>query len=150
LLRRPCYLLGLEQHAVGAATGRDHEQARRQGGGVGQRQGAVREEEGGELGRTLLRHARAWRGHPRLSCHEQASRGCPPQWPGMTKDRVAPERPMPSPFSRSDYAAGHRLFGENWDFLTAAASIESLPRMDGLEIAFAGRSNVGKSSLINA
>ena len=32
----------------------------------------------------------------------------------------------------------------------AAGSTESLPKMRGVEIAFAGRSNVGKSSLINA
>jgi GTP-binding protein len=46
--------------------------------------------------------------------------------------------------------AGRRLFASNWDFLSAAGSVDSLPRMGGVEIAFAGRSNVGKSSLINA
>jgi GTP-binding protein len=42
------------------------------------------------------------------------------------------------------------LFAQPWDFATAASSLESLPKMRGIEIAFAGRSNVGKSSLINA
>ena len=46
--------------------------------------------------------------------------------------------------------AGRKLFAANWAFATAAGSIESLPAMRGVEIAFAGRSNVGKSSLINA
>lgn len=35
-------------------------------------------------------------------------------------------------------------------FLTSAAEIQQLPKDDRPEIAFAGRSNVGKSSLINA
>jgi GTP-binding protein len=42
------------------------------------------------------------------------------------------------------------LFSREWRFATAAGSLESLPKMRGIEIAFAGRSNVGKSSLINA
>jgi GTP-binding protein len=45
---------------------------------------------------------------------------------------------------------GRRIFAGDWRFIWAAASVESLPPMQGLEIAFAGRSNVGKSSLINA
>jgi len=46
--------------------------------------------------------------------------------------------------------AGRRLFAGDWQFVWASPSIETLPPMAGTEIAFAGRSNVGKSSLINA
>ena len=46
--------------------------------------------------------------------------------------------------------AGRKLFAGDWQFVWASPSIETLPPMAGLEIAFAGRSNVGKSSLINA
>jgi GTP-binding protein len=52
-------------------------------------------------------------------------------------------------FSNAEIEAGHRLFAGQWNFTSAADSVDSLPRMAGPEIAFAGRSNVGKSSLIN-
>jgi GTP-binding protein len=55
-----------------------------------------------------------------------------------------------SEFSPAEREAGRLLFAQAWRFATAASSLESLPRMHGIEIAFAGRSNVGKSSLINA
>ena len=45
---------------------------------------------------------------------------------------------------------GRKLFAGDWHFIWASPSIETLPPMAGVEIAFAGRSNVGKSSLINA
>jgi GTP-binding protein len=45
---------------------------------------------------------------------------------------------------------GRKLFAGQWNFTWASPSIETLPPMAGLEVAFAGRSNVGKSSLINA
>jgi GTP-binding protein len=53
-------------------------------------------------------------------------------------------------FTRTEIEAGRRLFAGDWQFFTAAGSLASLPTMRGVEIAFAGRSNVGKSSLINA
>jgi GTP-binding protein len=45
---------------------------------------------------------------------------------------------------------GRKLFAGDWRFVAAAPSIAALPSMSPLEVAFAGRSNVGKSSLINA
>lgn len=53
-------------------------------------------------------------------------------------------------FADAEIEAGRRLFAGDWNFVLAAASLASLPPMAGTEIAFAGRSNVGKSSLINA
>ncbi len=45
---------------------------------------------------------------------------------------------------------GEQLFERQWSFLKSAPALEFLPPADRIEIAFAGRSNVGKSSLINA
>ena len=53
-------------------------------------------------------------------------------------------------FTTDESETGRKLFAAEWQFLSAAASFQSLPPMKGVEIAFAGRSNVGKSSLINA
>ena len=41
-------------------------------------------------------------------------------------------------------------FGRPWRFLKSVVALEHLPEMGPVEIALAGRSNVGKSSLINA
>jgi GTP-binding protein len=46
--------------------------------------------------------------------------------------------------------AGRRLFAQPVSFLMGVAKIEQLPDAFPAEIAFAGRSNAGKSSLINA
>jgi GTP-binding protein len=46
--------------------------------------------------------------------------------------------------------AGRKLFAGEAGFIWAASRIDGLPPMKGVEIAFAGRSNVGKSSLVNA
>ncbi len=53
-------------------------------------------------------------------------------------------------FTAEESEAGRKLFAGDWQFASAAGSFESLPAMKGVEIAVAGRSNVGKSSLINA
>jgi GTP-binding protein len=45
---------------------------------------------------------------------------------------------------------GRKLFAGPCDFMLGAARLEQLPEMDRPEIALAGRSNVGKSSLVNA
>lgn len=51
--------------------------------------------------------------------------------------------------SDEELAAGEALFARPWQFVLSAPSLEFLPPMQGIEVAFAGRSNVGKSSLIN-
>jgi GTP-binding protein len=53
-------------------------------------------------------------------------------------------------FTRADIEAGRKLFAGDWQFAAAAGSAEALPPMRGIEVAIAGRSNVGKSSLVNA
>jgi GTP-binding protein len=46
---------------------------------------------------------------------------------------------------------GRKLFnGANSDFLKGVVAMDGLPAGDRVEVCFAGRSNVGKSSLINA
>ena len=55
-----------------------------------------------------------------------------------------------SDFTRDEIETGRKLFSGDWQFFAASSSPESLPKMRATEIAFAGRSNVGKSSLINA
>jgi GTP-binding protein len=71
--------------------------------------------------------------------------------PGMTpKTDTRTKMVAASQFTRAEIEAGRSLFSGQWQFVAAAGTPASLPPMRGTEIAFAGRSNVGKSSLINA
>jgi len=66
---------------------------------------------------------------------------------GVPSDVVYPPAEAPDAAAEE---AGRRLFAGACDFVAGAAVESALPP-DGLpEIAFAGRSNVGKSSLVNA
>ena len=49
-----------------------------------------------------------------------------------------------------DFEAGRLLFAGQCDFVAAANNMRALPPITLPEVCFAGRSNVGKSSLINA
>jgi GTP-binding protein len=53
------------------------------------------------------------------------------------------------PISAEAIEAGRRLFTRAWTFARGSPDLDHLPPDDRPEIAFAGRSNVGKSSLIN-
>jgi GTP-binding protein len=57
---------------------------------------------------------------------------------------------MTEPNDAAALELGEQLFERPWQFLKSAPALEFLPPADRVEIAFAGRSNVGKSSLINA
>ena len=62
-------------------------------------------------------------------------------------DLPFPETPAPDEGMRE---AGRLLFAGEVSFLKGVVAMSGLPAADRLEICFAGRSNVGKSSLINA
>jgi GTP-binding protein len=53
-------------------------------------------------------------------------------------------------FSPEQLESGRKLFAASCDFFHAAQALDHLPEPRGEEFAFAGRSNVGKSSLLNA
>ena len=57
---------------------------------------------------------------------------------------------MSEPFAEEELEAARVLFARPVSFMMGASRIEGLPPGDLPEAAFAGRSNVGKSSLINA
>ena len=60
---------------------------------------------------------------------------------------------LPFPIAEPDPSAieaGRKLFAGQTDFLKGVVAMDGLPPADRLEVCFAGRSNVGKSTLINA
>ena len=57
---------------------------------------------------------------------------------------------MTAEWTAEQIERGRLLFAGPASFVMGVAAIEQLPAVTGTEIAFAGRSNAGKSSLINA
>lgn len=53
-------------------------------------------------------------------------------------------------FTQDQLEAGRVLFAGPVDFIKGVVALTGLPAADRVEVAFSGRSNVGKSSLINA
>ena len=53
-------------------------------------------------------------------------------------------------FTKADLTKGEALFKGPCTFVKGVTRVVDLPREGRAEVAFAGRSNVGKSSLINA
>lgn len=63
---------------------------------------------------------------------------------------LGPDALGPDALGPAEIEAGRLLFAGQCDFIAASNSTENLPPISLPEIAFAGRSNVGKSSLVNA
>jgi GTP-binding protein len=57
---------------------------------------------------------------------------------------------MSEAFDPEELEAARKLFAHETRFMMGAVAIDGLPAPDLPEVAFAGRSNVGKSTLINA
>lgn len=93
--------------------------------------------------------------------YHEAGRGAltagKPQEPAGASARGSGERtlsvsqaPIEDDGAKEALAYGHWLFSQDCRFVIGAAHLEQVPESPLPEIAFAGRSNVGKSSLINA
>ena len=131
---RPRDLLGVEQHAVGDPAVGDHAAQRRQDRIVGQ---------------SRARLFRA--GNKGLSegSSSSLSMNRQPGDDGAQGHDVRPACRRPSP-PHEDRGRPQAVRRANGSSSRRPRSPASLPAMKGVEIAFAGRSNVGKSSLINA
>ncbi len=68
----------------------------------------------------------------------------------MSGEDTIPARESPDQATPAEIEAGRVLFAQACTFLAGAAEESRLPPGRLREVAFAGRSNVGKSSLVNA
>src|SRR5206468_12873345 len=86
--------------------------------------------------------------------HPQLADACP-AIVALSQVRAAPRGHAPGPYMSTDAdeeleERARKLFAGPIEFLKSAPELEFLPDPDVPEVAFAGRSNVGKSSLLNA
>src|SRR5262249_12629731 len=119
---------------------------------------ARRRRGGGPLEPDLLRHRRLprrlHRSRRRLDDDRRPCRRV--DRPGARQFRAPPvphrlqDQAMTDAADVADIEAGRRLFAGECRFVAGSDRIEALPPPGPPEIAFAGRSNVGKSSLVNA
>ncbi len=58
--------------------------------------------------------------------------------------------PVYEEFDESKKEQGRLLFSKETSFVKGVVDMQGLPNPDKIEVCFSGRSNVGKSSLINA
>lgn len=63
---------------------------------------------------------------------------------------ITPAFPLAQEPDAQSAEAGRMLFAAGTEFLKGVVAMDGMPPADRLEVCFAGRSNVGKSSLINA
>src|SRR5262249_31710237 len=77
---------------------------------------------------------------------DHASPGCRLSLTAEMSNEIFPPREIDPDLAE----VGRRLFAREARFVAGAAEARTLPRDSLPEIAFAGRSNVGKSSLLNA
>ena len=73
----------------------------------------------------------------------------PPTPPHAAREMKVTFTEAPAPDAEA-LEAGRRLFAGPVEFLKGVVAMDGLPPADRAEVCFAGRSNVGKSSLINA
>jgi len=63
---------------------------------------------------------------------------------------MQPSFPIIAPPEASELEVGRHLFAQQTEFVKGVVAMDGLPPADRIEVCFAGRSNVGKSTLINA
>jgi len=73
-----------------------------------------------------------------------------PNTPPAEPPVIAGALPVDDSFEPAQIEAGRIMFAGECVFMLGAAGLNQIPDTDLPEIAFAGRSNVGKSSLVNA
>src|ERR1700722_10848277 len=126
---RPGDLLGVEQHAVDRPAVHDHAPPRHAAWRQAQAGGRRAAGPG-----SRRRWGWRWRKEGRQGLVQE----------GLMDDQETRGR------TPAEIEAARKLFAGTCEFIAGAASFESLPSIVLPEVAFAGRSNVGKSSLVNA
>ena len=66
----------------------------------------------------------------------------------MIKEKTIPFY-LANEMTSNQVKAGHKFFSQNTEFIKGIKSASDIPSGDYVEVCFSGRSNVGKSSLIN-